>query len=405
MAYTSQSEVTPSGPMVLPKPFGSFELDANVIAGQFLFFMSVEPNRAGPFIDRAVRGFAAFPDAGAKPIHAAKFGKSLWDTTAKILVELPDGRRRNYFIKVVSNGETGRLMCTGEYESLKAIHATVPGFCPEPYAYGEYANDPGTHFLLVEFRDIGAQPAEPQKLATGLAELHKQSQSPTGKFGFHARTCHSQIAQAVGFWDGSWCAVYSSHFAHVIGLAKPVLQWPEFDVVADLTLSRVVPRLLLPLQAQDRTLKPSLVHGDCWDGNTAMDARTGEAFISDVCSFYAHNEYDTGNWRAPRHRLSNPDYIRYYKELIPPSEPVEDWDARNLLYSLPYNAGNALYVPGSRQRQIIYEDMTALCNMFCPNELGLGLHKLEKGGHLGRAGNGDDQPDEMEEEVNSLTEG
>ncbi|KAL8305271.1 hypothetical protein RB600_008245 [Gaeumannomyces tritici] len=321
MAYTSQSEVTPSGPMVLPKPFGSFELDANVIA--------------------------AFPDAGAKPIHAAKFGKSLWDTTAKILVELPDGRRRNYFIK----------------------------------------------------------PAEPQKLATGLAELHKQSQSPTGKFGFHARTCHSQIAQAVGFWDGSWCAVYSSHFAHVIGLAKPVLQWPEFDVVADLTLSRVVPRLLLPLQAQDRTLKPSLVHGDCWDGNTAMDARTGEAFISDVCSFYAHNEYDTGNWRAPRHRLSNPDYIRYYKELIPPSEPVEDWDARNLLYSLPYNAGNALYVPGSRQRQIIYEDMTALCNMFCPNELGLGLHKLEKGGHLGRAGNGDDQPDEMEEEVNSLTEG
>lgn len=48
-------------------------------------------------------------------------------------------------------------MCTGEYESLKAIHATVPGFCPEPYAHGEYSSDPATHFLLVEFRNIGSQ--------------------------------------------------------------------------------------------------------------------------------------------------------------------------------------------------------------------------------------------------------
>ena len=31
---------------------------------------------------------------------------------------------------------------------------------------------------------------------------------------------------------------------------------------------------------------------------------------------------------------------------------VEDWDARNLLYSLPYNVGNTLYVPGSSQRPV-----------------------------------------------------
>ncbi|KAL8358344.1 hypothetical protein RB601_009650 [Gaeumannomyces tritici] len=358
----------------------------------------------GPGRSLTVSVFAAFPDAGAKPIHAAKFGKSLWGTTAKILVELPDGKCRNYFIKVVSNGETGRLMCTGEFESLKAIHATIPGFCPEPYAHGAYANDPGTHFMLVEFRDIGAQPAEPRKLAAGLAELHKQSRSPTGKFGFHMRTCHTQIDQAVDFWDDSWCAVYSSHLTHVIDLAKPVLRWPEFNVVADLTLSRVVPRLLLPLQAEGRTLKPSLVHGDCWDGNTAIDARTGEAFIFDVCSFYAHNEYDTGNWRAPRHRLSNPAYIRYYKKSIPPSEPVEDWDARNILYSLPFNVGNTLYVPGSTQRQIIYEDMTTLCKLFCPDELERGLNELGKGtasnsgGLSGLADSEDDEAEEEEEE-------
>ncbi|CAN9187306.1 unnamed protein product, partial [Alternaria alternata] len=63
-----------------------------------------------------------------------------------------------------------------------------------------------------------------------------------------------------------------------------------------------------------------------------MDAKTGEAEF-DVCSFYGHNEYDTGNWRAPRHRLSSKAYIRNYKRTFPVSEPAEDWDARKPAYT------------------------------------------------------------------------
>lgn len=122
-------------------------------------------------------------------------------------------------------------------------------------------------------------------------------------------------------WDDSWCAVFSCHLGHIIELASPVLGWTEFDVVSRLVLEKVVPRLLLPLQSDGRVLKPSLVHGDCWDGNTAMDGTTWEAFIFDVCSFYGHNEYDTGNWRAPRHRLSDKAYIECYKARFEPSEP------------------------------------------------------------------------------------
>jgi protein-ribulosamine 3-kinase len=215
--------------------------------------------------------------------------------------------------------------------------------------------------------------------------MHQRSVSPNGKFGFHFATCHARIAQAVDVWEDSWCALYSRHLGHVMELAKPILKWPEFDVVCRLTLEKVVPRLLLPLQSEGRSLKPCLIHGDCWDGNTAMDARTGEAFVFDVCSFYGHNEYDTGNWRAPRHRLSNKAYIRNYKKHFPVSEPVEDWDARNLLYSLTFNIGNTIYIPGSQQRQVsvlmiamtpgnwltdcrVYDDMTTLCKMFCPQE-------------------------------------
>ena len=100
-----------------------------------------------------------------------------------------------------------------------------------------------------------------------------------------------------------------------------------------------------------------------------MDQRTGEAFVFDACSFYGHNEYDIGNWRAPRHRLSNEAYVREYKSRFPASPPEEDWDARNLLYSLTFNIGNTIYIPGSSQRQVVYDDMTTLCKMFCADDL------------------------------------
>lgn len=102
------------------------------------------------------------------------------------------------------------------------------------------------------------------------------------------------------------------------------------------------------------------------------------AFVFDVCSFYGHNEYDIGNQKAPRHRLRNAAYVNSYQECFAVSEP-EDWDARNLLYSLTLNISNAIYVPGSTQRQVqvIYNNMVTLCRIFCPEKLEL-LNKPSK---------------------------
>lgn len=210
-------------------------------------------------------------------------------------------------------------MCEGEFESMKAIHAVTPDFVPKPYAWGKYRqDDPEIYFLLAEFREVGKQvravisqaarkhvthsstfyaqriptslaiqnqscfpfatsllcvaslkpeqPADPVKLAAGLAEMHQKSVSPSGKFGFHMGTCHAKIVQAVGSWEDSWCALYTRHLGHVVELARPILNWPEFDLVCKLTLQKVVPRLLLPLEAEGRILKPCLIHGDVWDG-------------------------------------------------------------------------------------------------------------------------------------------
>ncbi|KAL8724230.1 MAG: hypothetical protein Q9166_008061, partial [cf. Caloplaca sp. 2 TL-2023] len=176
---------------------------------------------------------------------------------------------------VLTLGNLGRHMCEGEYESLKEIHNVSTEFVPEPYAWGRYRQlEPEAYFILAEFKDVSEQPAEPAKLASRLADLHHRSKSPTGKFGFHTATCHAKIVQNIACWEDSWCVLFSKHLGHVVGLAKPILQWPEFDVVCDLTLNKVVPRLLLPLQSDGRVLKPCLVHGDCWDGNTAMDKKT-----------------------------------------------------------------------------------------------------------------------------------
>ncbi|KAF6218633.1 hypothetical protein HO133_005984 [Letharia lupina] len=163
-------------------------------------------------------------------LDCQNYAMSTWGKTAKVIVEVSSGEERTYFLKVVTMGAPGKHMCEGEFESLKTIHT----------------------------------PASPMKLAAGLANLHKESVSPTGKFGFHIATCHARVAQAVDTWE-------------------------------------------------------------------------------DSCK---------------------QTYIRQYKSRLPVSPPNDDWDARNILSSLTFNIANTIYIPGSYQRQVVYDDMTTLCKMF-----------------------------------------
>ncbi|KAL8826747.1 MAG: hypothetical protein Q9170_007285 [Blastenia crenularia] len=305
-------------------------------------------------------------------VAARNYGMSLWGRTAKISTELPTGELRDYFLKVAALGETGRLMIEGEFESLKAIHAVSPSFAPEPFAWGHYRKEGlETYFLLAEFREVGEQPPDPIKFTARLADLHRRSVSPTGKFGFHITTCHAKLTQITDRWEDSWEVLYRDQLAHQIKMDEEKHGvWPEFQHVCRLTLEKVIPRLLRPLQSEGRSIKPCLIHGDLWDENTATNMSTGEPFVFDAGSMYAHNEYELGNWRAPRHRLSNKSYIRNYKRKFPVSEPEEDeWDARNLLYSLRFNIGTAILIPGCNQRNVVFDDMTELCKMFCPDDL------------------------------------
>ena len=214
-------------------------------------------------------------------------------------------------------------MSEGQYESDKAIHNISPSFCPKPYTWGQYkAPGPPQYFLISEFREIGQQPPEPLRFASRLAEFHKNSVSPTGKFGFHTTTCHGKAPQLTDCWESSWETLYHKQLAHAFEMdGKKHGRWLEYEFCARLVLDKCIPKLLGSLQSDGRTIKPCLVHGNIWDENTATDMETGEPFVFDGSAFYGHNEYELGNWRTPRHRLSSRTYIRNYKRHFPASEP------------------------------------------------------------------------------------
>lgn len=64
----------------------------------------------------------------------------------------------------------------------------------------------------------------------------------------------------------------------------------EMRDMHQIVLDKVVPRLLRPLETGGREIKPTIMHGDIWDGNTSVDATTKMPVIFDASGLYAHNE-------------------------------------------------------------------------------------------------------------------
>ncbi len=91
----------------------------------------------------------------------------------------------------------------GEYESMSAMHYVTPEFVPKPIAWGTYTSIPDTHFFLCEFRDMTDDMPDPPSFAALLSKLHQESESPTGKFGFHVTNYAGNLPQWVA-WEDSW---------------------------------------------------------------------------------------------------------------------------------------------------------------------------------------------------------
>jgi len=287
-------------------------------------------------VDEAVS--SQFP-AGTKILSANRYGTSAWTVTARLDVELPEGRQERYFLKCAT-GDSGRLLMEGEYNAMSELYKTAPNLVPKPHSWGKYRLLGGpdeTYFFLAEYVDMSNRVPEPNQLCSKLAQLHRSSVSPTGMFGFHITTCQGRIPQAVS-WNKSWTDFFTTLLQHVMALDFETNgDWQELDQLEKRIISHVIPRLIGALERDGRTVKPCLIHADLWEGNTGTSYDTGDIYIFDSAAFYAHNEMEIGDWRCHYNKIHNKVYTRTYLRHYGPSEPKEEWDDRNRMYCIYYN--------------------------------------------------------------------
>ncbi|PGG99608.1 hypothetical protein AJ79_08468 [Helicocarpus griseus UAMH5409] len=270
----------------------------------------------GP-LDPAV--IAALP-AECKVVAVSQHGTASWSSGYKVDVKIIDRPRHAELVR-------------GEYESQRALQQHLPENVVIPLACGTFEKDPSKSFFLTSFRDLIDDKPSPTQLAEILKKLHESSESPTGKFGFHVPTFNGFVP-LINDWCDTWEEYFSRQFQSDILWEQSLHgEDEEFTHISEEFFQKVIPRLLRPLQTGGRSIKPALVHGDIWHSNVQFDRATQKLILFDSCCCYAHNEMGLYMMRDPRYIFSG-KHIDKYKELVRPSEPVDDFDDRITLYAL-----------------------------------------------------------------------
>ena len=158
--------------------------------------------------------------------------------------------------------DRGKVQMYGEFLAMSEFYKTMPSLVPRPYGWGKFKGDSSTYFFLCDFVNISDRLPDPVQLGPLIAERHKKSESPTGKFGFPVPTYDGSQIQ-VTRWDENWPRFFTNLLKGIQELDwKTNGHWKEPDNALDRTYECVIPRLLGALEADGRTIKPCLIHGD-----------------------------------------------------------------------------------------------------------------------------------------------
>ena len=123
-----------------------------------------------------------------------------------------------------------------------------------------------------------------------LAEFHGRSKSAAGDFGFPITMFGGRNPQTFPLTK-SWEECFSKGLDKIFDMEEQT-HGPDEEMqrLRDGLMTKLIPRLLRPLETEGRVLVPSLVHGDLWDGNASVDVETGRPMIFDATPLYAHKE-------------------------------------------------------------------------------------------------------------------
>ncbi|KAF2650027.1 hypothetical protein K491DRAFT_667973 [Lophiostoma macrostomum CBS 122681] len=303
-----------------------------------------------------------------KLLSASRFGTSEWTVTARLHLQYADGAEDQYFLKSATDRH-GRTLMEGEFNAMCELYKSSRDLVPKPHSWGKYKfEEPETYFFVSQYVDMREEMPNPDDLCEKLAQLHRESHSPTNQFGFHITTCQGRIAQSVA-WEDDWTVFFIKLLQHVIVLDFEANgTWDDLDKAEKRLISGVVPRLLDALKQDGHKVKPCLIHADLWEGNTGTSSSTGQVYIYDAAAFYAHNEMEVANWRGYYNKISDKVYTETYLKYYGPSEPKDEWDDRNRLYSIYYNVIYSVnhLSQGKAIRQLAYNDMLYLIDKYAP---------------------------------------
>ena len=154
--------------------------------------------------------------------------------------------------------------------------------------------DKSKAFFITHFRNLCDRPPPTVQFLAVLQKLHQTFVLPNGRFGFQVTTFNGPPVM-VNNWADSCEEYFARQFRSDVSFLQNV--YGEDVELGDLTeafIQKVVARLLRPLQTGGRNIKPTLCHGDLWDGNVQIDVNTRQPIMFDSCAFYGHNESQYG---------------------------------------------------------------------------------------------------------------
>ncbi|KAJ4300150.1 hypothetical protein N0V88_002819 [Collariella sp. IMI 366227] len=229
---------------------------------------------------------------------------------------------------------------------MSLLYSVMPEMVAEPLAWGEYKEAEEVYFFVCRFHEFSDGVPRVTAFPKLVAEFHRRSkppgpaQSKTGKFGFDMITYGGRNPQDFPLCD-TWEESFTRGLGKLFDLEAETHKGEEggddMQRLRKGIMDKVIPRLLRPLETEGRTLTPTLVHGDLWDGNASVDGTTGQSMFFDATPLWAHNESQLADELAPwwllRHEMTDA-YIEEYKRHYDPAEPSEDFESRGALYAL-----------------------------------------------------------------------
>ncbi|KAH6671198.1 hypothetical protein B0J14DRAFT_656181 [Halenospora varia] len=209
-----------------------------------------------------------------------RHGSTNWSKGFMVEVELNDGRSTAYFLKIIPDNAAA-LLGYGRWFSDKNkwwYTGEFIDFEEDDEEYHESKDEP-------DRKPLDPPTPNPEESITTLENLHKESISPTGKFGFPITTYKGHIPINTG-WCVSWEEFFTRQFRAEVKWEKSVRGKNNvMDALVEKLFEKVIPRSLRPLLTGGRCIKPTLCHGDLWHGNIARNRKTHKLMLFHSCAF------------------------------------------------------------------------------------------------------------------------